>query len=448
MANTVVTFAELLGAFGFDWALVRHPDPTTAHYNSAWTLRVLLGLATALILLCVAPLAATFYMQPAVQPLLTVMALSTFLGSLENIGTVDFRRHFAFDREFVLRSGPKLVSFLIALTIAISLHSYWALVIGTLASRLTGTMMSFAMHPFRPRFSLKASAELLSFSIWLLASNVLEFARTRFADLFVGRAFGPRATGLYSVANEIAHLSTSELAAPINRAAFSMYAKNAMNPAAIRDGFLSVASVIWLVALPMAAGTVAVSREIVAILLGPQWSDASGILSLLAVGGGLSVMMANTHYVYWALGRSRIVTALAAFGLIAMVTLALVLSHFLGLPGVAIGYVLAAGLTIPVNYYLLWKTVGIPFSALWRLVWRSCLAALMMWLTLMTVFTASSVTTASAAIAPLLLKMLTGTVLYAGYLWAIWTMCGKPDGAERTTLRLGSRKLSILRHLL
>jgi lipopolysaccharide exporter len=431
MAGSVVAFIELLNAFGFDWALVRHPSPTEVHYNTAWTLRLVLGLATAVILLAISPFAAAFYRQPPVQPLLAVMALSSLIGSLENIGTVDFRRHFSFDKEFVLRTCPKVISFLVALCIAVFLRSYWALVVGSLVSRIAGTVLSYTMHPFRPRPSVKAAPELLSFSAWLLATNVVEFARNRFADFLVGRVFGPRSTGLYSVANEIAHLSTTEVAAPINRVAFSMYAKNAATPGAIQDSFVQVASVIWMVALPMAAGTIATSHELVALMLGPQWSDTATILSLLALGGGLSVMMANTHYVYWAMGRAKLVAALSLFGFLTMAAASLAFIPIWGLPGVAIGYVAATAITVPLNYFLLWKTVGIVFWGLWSGVWRSFVAAVAMFCVLMAAFTAPPATTALAAIGPFIAKVGVGAAIYFACLWLLWRCTGRPEGAER-----------------
>ncbi|HUO79688.1 MAG TPA: oligosaccharide flippase family protein, partial [Steroidobacteraceae bacterium] len=227
MASSVAALIEVFSAFGFDWALVRHPAPERAHYDSAWTLRLLLGAASATVLVAAGPLAAAFYKQSAVAPLLAVLALSTLVSAAENIGVVDFRRDFQLNKEFLLRSASRIGGFILGLTVAYLTRSYWGLVLGTFGARAAATGMSYVLHPYRPRLSLAAAKELLGFSVWLLVTNLIAFMASRFADIFVGRVFGPRATGLYSVANEIAHLSTSELAAPINRAVFSMYSKHA-----------------------------------------------------------------------------------------------------------------------------------------------------------------------------------------------------------------------------
>src|ERR1700704_5991048 len=85
VAGTVVSAVELLSAFGFDWALVRHTEPSRDDLNSAWTLRVLFGALTLVALTLLGPAAAAFYHQPALKEVLVAMGGSSLLGSVENI---------------------------------------------------------------------------------------------------------------------------------------------------------------------------------------------------------------------------------------------------------------------------------------------------------------------------------------------------------------------------
>jgi lipopolysaccharide exporter len=444
MAGSVAGFIEVFSAFGFDWALVRHPAPTRAHYDSAWSLRLLLGLLTAAALIAAGPLAAAFYKQPATASLLTVLAFCTLVGSLENIGVVDFRRNFEFSREFWLRTASRIAGFAVSVSVAYFFHSYWALVLGTLGSRAAATAMSYALHPYRPRWSLTTATELLGFSVWLLLTNLVEFMRVRFADFFVGRVFGPRMTGIYSVASEIAHLSTTELAAPINRVVFSMYSKNSNDIDAMKSAFLQVASVIWMAALPMAAGIIATSNEIVAMLLGPAWADAGLLVRILAVGGGLAVMTANVHYVYVALGYTRLSTIVAAAGLAVMVILAPIGASLIGLPGVGFAYVTATAIGIPLNYYLLRRLVGIRFRDLLSRVWRCVAAALSMLAVILAVFPTERTIGLAVATEAFALKVLLGAASYGAFLYVLWRLAGRPYGPEQTALAVARDRLKAL----
>jgi len=47
MAMAVVALLELMGAFGFDSALIQRQDTERKHYDTAWTFNVIFGLSIA-----------------------------------------------------------------------------------------------------------------------------------------------------------------------------------------------------------------------------------------------------------------------------------------------------------------------------------------------------------------------------------------------------------------
>jgi len=439
VAGTVVAAVELLTAFGFDWALIRHRELSADSLNTAWTLRVLLGLLTFIALCLLGPPAGSFYHLPSLKLVLPALGLASFLGSLENIGTVYFRREFAFHKEFLLRAVSKLSGFLVTVPIALSYRTYWALVAGMVALRLSGTLASYALHPFRPRLSLIDARQLLSFSSWLLIGNIVDYFRERFSDLYLARVFGPRANGLFSVAGELSRVPISEVAAPINRVAYSKYSEDLRTGRGVAGSYIEISSLIWMISLPMCAGTAAVATEAVALLLGPRWQDAEAVLRLLALGTAFTVMTANTHYVYWVAGHSRAVAAISAAGAAIMVPVTILCAHFAGYKGVAMAYVLTSAALVPVNFATLRRLAGVGFAALWVRVWRVAVAAIVMFITLTVAFPRPSRETALVAAALLLTKVVIGASVYALTAAALWTTCGRPEGPEQRALQLAAQ---------
>ena len=43
MALSVMALVEVFTLFGFDWALIRHPDPTREHFDTAFTLQLIVS---------------------------------------------------------------------------------------------------------------------------------------------------------------------------------------------------------------------------------------------------------------------------------------------------------------------------------------------------------------------------------------------------------------------
>jgi lipopolysaccharide exporter len=436
VAGTVVSGIEIFSAFGFDFALVRHQNPSTDDLNSGWTLRVLFGLFTLIILALLGPFAAAFYHQPALQWLLLAMGGISFVASLENIGTVYFRRKFEFHKEFFIRAGSKLAGFLVTVLLAIQFRSYWALVAGIFAIRGVTVAASYVFHPFRPRPSLKSARSLFGFSTWLLLANLVEYFREKFADLFIGRIYGPAVNGLFAVAGEISWVPLTEVAAPINRAAYSKYAEDVRADRELNASYLEIAPLIWMISLPMAAGTVAVAPEAIVLLLGPQWYAARAVLAWLAIGTAFTVMTANTQAVYWALGHTRVAAALGIVGVVIVVPVIFVCSRLFGYAGVAFAFAAASALLVPINFSILRNLTGIRFKHLWKRVWRVAVGTVAMSISLWLLFPNAGFTDAKASLLTFIAKTIVGAASYALTVWIAWLLSGKPSGPERSALNL------------
>jgi lipopolysaccharide exporter len=436
VAMTVVAVVELTNAFGFDMALVRHRDLSADHLNAAWTLRALMGIGTFAALGLLGPVAAAFYRLPPLRSVLLVLGLASFLGSLENIGTVYFRREFAFHKEFLLRVATKLSGFVVAITLALLYRSYWALVVGTLALRTSSTVMSYLLHPFRPWPSLRRARELFAFSTWLLLGAIVDYCTEKFSSLYVGRVFGPHALGLLAVSGELSAVPVTAVAAPINRVAYSKYSEDIRANRNVTHSYLEIASLIWMIALPMCAGLIVVAPEVVRLMLGPQWGGAETVVKLLSVGTAFSVVTANTHYVYWALGRSKVVATLSAVSASIMIPSTILCSHLMGYKGAALAWAITSATLAPINITMLKRAAGIRFLDLWVRAWRVTVGAVMMLIVLLIALPRSIHQTASAAAVMLLVKVLAGAAVYVAAVAAMWLACGRPEGPESRILQL------------
>lgn len=160
MATSVIALLEVLGTFSFDLAIIQRKEPTREHYDTAWTMNVLAATGGAVATALVAWPAAQFYSEPRLVGVMHVLALCWALQGLENIGTVNFRREMNFSREFHFLFAKKLWSFVVTVVLAWAFRNYWALLIGTLSSRVFGVALSYFMHPYRPRPSLARRREL------------------------------------------------------------------------------------------------------------------------------------------------------------------------------------------------------------------------------------------------------------------------------------------------
>jgi O-antigen/teichoic acid export membrane protein len=184
--------------------------------------------------------------------------------------------------QFLLQAGPRFLGFLVTVCLVFLLRSYWALVWATVAAKLAGVALSYAVSPYRPSLSLKGWRYLLSFSVWTWAGGLAMIVWVRAEPFLLGPVLGTALLGLYMIAAEIALLPVSELIEPASTALFPGFAlaeRGGTEPVAIA---LTVGGVLALCAAPFAIGVSACSGFLVAALLGPKWNAAQPLIAMLA----------------------------------------------------------------------------------------------------------------------------------------------------------------------
>lgn len=442
MAMSVIALIELATAFSFEVALIQKADPRREHYDTAWTLNILMALAGSLVTAALAFAAARWYGDPRLVPVMLCIAAGWLCSGFENPGTANFRRRMDFSTEFRFMASKRVITFVVTMIAAFTLRSYWALVIGMVTGRVVGVALSFAMEPFRPRPSLECTRELMSFSGWLLANNIVGVALSRLPHFVVGRLHGAQALGAYTVGSEIAQLAHTELVAPINRAMFPGYARLVDDRPAFRRVCVDATGAILLVVLPASVAVAVFAQPIVRILLGEQWSAAVPLIQILAFAGAVTAVTSNNGAAYIALGRPRLLTLILATRLVVFVAAAFAFAAGSDLVAIAYAELAAALASLFVSLPLLLRVVEIRAQDYLACLWKPAVASAAAGAAV-EFLTASgpgpiSILTAALRLA---VGLPAGAAVYLFVLWALWRLTGRPETVEAA---LGRRALAAL----
>jgi O-antigen/teichoic acid export membrane protein len=435
MAVSIIAILELTSAFSFDMALIQNQNAERRHYDTAWTFNVIFSSTVAVLLLVLAKPGALFYSEPRLEMVMYCLALGSFFFGWENIGTVAFRKDLEFAREFKYLLGKKLVGFSITVPLAIILQNYWALVIGNVGGRLGLIIISYLVHPYRPRLSLAAAGELFHFSKWLLINNILYFFKERSADFIIGKLSGAQSLGRFSIAFEISNMPITQLVGPINRAVYPGYSKMAHDLEILRDGYISVVGLIAMFAVPAGLGIAAVAEPIVKVFLGSQWLEAIPLIQVLAIFGAVTALRMNIGSVFLALGTPRHTTLLDVLYLLILIPLVIFMTNANGAAGAAEAYLITALIAFPVTHWVLFSKTGMSLSRYVAAIWRPVIASIAMYFT---------VSCYLAVIPPgdnlvwsvfrLTTSVSLGAILYFLLVYSFWLLAGQPAGFERLGL--------------
>jgi len=446
LATMLLAFVELLGELDFDAFLIRQQGIDRSYYDTAWTLSLVRGALSALLLVAAAPFAADFFAEPRLQNVIYALALAGLLGGLANIGVVDFQKSLNFGRDFRLIVQTKLVAFVITILSALLLRNYWALVIGTLSARCAALVFSYTMHPYRPRLSFARTGAILHFSKWILANRLFYYAQRQGHAFVIGKLLDPASLGFYSLAREVSALATSELVLPLGRVLLPGLATLGSEPAAMRRAFLDGLSMIVMIALPLAVGIALTADPLVRVAMGSKWVAAIPLTQILVVVAIARVCTSNSEPHLLALGLPHLTTVLAGFGAVVGVLSMSWAGSLWGLIGVAWATSATAVLQMLLNYAIISRATGISPAAVVSVIWRSvaaCVAMAGAVLPLREGWPGDGTTL--SLLLELCCACALGALVYVLAHLALWRVCGRPPGAEQRALQIASGVATRLR---
>ena len=443
LALSFAAMFEVLATFNLDMALIRHKNPQDQHFHTAWTLNVLGHCVITLALLLSSPLLADFSKAPDLMPVIWSIALCFFLDGLRNIGMVHWHRQLVFSKEMILEIVGKVIEIAVAVTWALISPSVWALIAGMVAGRVSALVLSFLLHPFRPRFGLQYWRELAGFSGWALGFNFVMQLAQRTDHFIVSRLHGLTGVGLYANAQTLASLPTVELAMPISRALFPGFSSMVGEPERLREAYLKALNGLLLIALPLAIGLAFVADAAVFILFGPKWMDATPITQGLALAQVLSISTASSVPLLMALGQVRGLFFRALALLAIRPVLAYTMLTSMGMAGLPWAVGAAIGVQVVLDSWMIRRSLhfslGVWVTRTWRPYVSVGITALALAALLPTQLPPSDM---AQALLKLLITFAIGAPTYIVSAFTLWTLSGRPDGLEATLDRHLRQRLS------
>lgn len=438
MAMVVVGFLEVFTHTGVDLALIRDEHAGRDHYDTAWTFEILQGAALAAGLVLAAPLAAAYFEEPRITIVMSVLSLRALIGGFENIGVVAFRRELTFDREFWFGVVKKMATVGVTVGAALALRSYWALVFGLVAGRLLDVLISFRIHPYRPRLTLAKFGEIWSFSRWLLVARIGNLLNRKLDEFIVGGQAGTVAMGYYFIASDIATAPTEEIVLPMSRGTFPVYSRLLDDARQLEEVFAKVLISTAYLCVAVGIGVASVAPELLPVVLGEQWSAAIPLMPWLGVSGVMVGLAATLDTLLLAVGQASLSAKFKWLQVLMLAPALVWAGQNYGLEGIAIAKMCVAGTILPLMFLRTAKRSGIGLGRATAGLWPIVVAGAGMY---------AGVRMAAVVLpGPMWLRLIfevgIGAAIFLATATLLWLARGRPAGPEHDA---GMRLMSFLR---
>jgi lipopolysaccharide exporter len=310
IALLTMSIMETFTQTGFQQALIQKREDIKSYLDSAWTFLILRGLFLYIILYLLAPYAAIFFDTPKAGPIIRAIGVLLIFKAFTNIGIIYFKKELEFSKEFIYQFSGTIVDFIVAVVAVLTLRNVWALVLGHLAGSFIRFIVSYFVHPYKPKINIDfvKAKELFRFGKWIMGSSILVFLITQGDDIFVGKFLGATALGFYQLAYRISNMPATEITHVISQVTFPAYSKLQDNKPKLREAYLKVLQLTAFLSFPIAGLIFILAPDFTKIFLGEKWMPMVPAMQVLAFAGLARSIMATTGPIFHGVGKPKVET--------------------------------------------------------------------------------------------------------------------------------------------
>ena len=380
----VITFAEIFTDAGFQKYLIQHElvddiDKEQSTNVAFWSNLIMSLFIWLIIGIFDDPLAAMVG-NPGLGHVLTIACVSIPLAAFSSIQMALYKRDLDFKTLFKVRIVGICIPLLVTVPLAFYLRSYWALVIGTIATNCANAVLLTVYSKWKPRFfySFAKLKEMFSFSAWSVVEAVSIWL-TGYVDVFIiGVYLNEHYLGLYKTSMTIVGQIMGLITAATTPILFSSLSRLQDDDKAFQTLFFKFQKLVGLLVIPLGVGIYCYSDFVTKILLGDQWLEASSFIGLWGLTSAITIVL--SHYsseVYRAKGRPRLSVLAQVLHLIVLWPAVLIAVKY-GFETLAVTRALVRLELILVNLIIMYVVVKVSPWKMFKNVFHSVLASLIM----------------------------------------------------------------------
>lgn len=283
IATLMIGFIQILSETGSMQYLLKVDTLDEEKTNTSFTINLILKGSIAVALALSASLVASFYGDPRLTPIILSLTGIFVLNSLRNPGIAFLRREQNYVNIVKMSIFAKIISVGVAITAALTLQNYWALVLGQLTNSSLMLVGTYIVHPHRPKLTLKNAKEQWQFSGWIIPQSIFGYARTQLDTFLVSATFGQSELGSYHTMKYIAYIPSAHIILPVIQPFLVEQRKTKNAPSYFAKQFNATFLITMLIALPITCVMFFHHQTVTAVLLGPNWIKYSALLGVFSL---------------------------------------------------------------------------------------------------------------------------------------------------------------------
>lgn len=328
MATIFVAIGIILSESGFSNALIQKQNRTEKDFSTAFYFNLLISSFFVLIIIIIAPFAASFFDTPILTNVLRVLSFNIVFNSLVMVHKTKLSIDLNFKSQAKISFVALIISGIIGVVLAINDFGVWALVVQiVLQSLITVILFQYklAWIPL-PSFSSKSFSQLFSFGSRLLLAGLLHNIYVNIYYTLIGKKMSATTLGIYTKSNQFTTMPASLISGVLQRALFPYFSSFQNNDDKLFDLNQNFTRIVCLVIFPLFLYLSIFAKPLVYFGLSVKWIEAVDVIKILALSVVFFPIIVNNLILFQVKNKSEMYLKLEVFtkivgGIILLITI-------------------------------------------------------------------------------------------------------------------------------
>lgn len=280
LALIVVSFSEIFNDMGFGPAVTQKKELSQTDYSTAFWGSIGFGVIIVSVVQLFAHQLAIFFKNDSLELILRVISVVILFNSIKTVPLGYMYREMQYKKLSLIQIASYVLGYgAVGITLAYLDYGVWSLVYAVIAHTFLSLVLYFFLSKKKPGFSInwQSFKLLLNFGGGYSLTKLFSFIANRGDKIVIGRILGIEALGLYERSYQIVRQSSAMIGEVIDKALFSPIARKQHKRNIIAEIYLDMTYIFAIVFLPLSAFIYLNSGNLIGILLGDNWGQATPI---------------------------------------------------------------------------------------------------------------------------------------------------------------------------
>lgn len=304
VAFLLIGIGSILVEMGLGAALVQQDSISDNDVRSVFTWTLLAGGGAVVFVFASAEHVAVLFNDPEIAAVLRGITPVFLLQALSVVPMSLLRRELKFKEIQFIQLGSYFFGFLVVgVGAGLAGFGIWSLVAAWVAQFSVLVIVSFSLVRLPKRPILFSKNRFFQFGSRVTLTNLANWIVENVDNFLVGKLFGAKSLGLYSVSYNLVRTPANHLVVTLQGVLFPASARAQSNSQSLKRVYLLVASAVALVSIPAFSGLAVVAETVVDALFGDQWFEAASVLVPLSLAMIPHTLMAIAGPILWGKGK-------------------------------------------------------------------------------------------------------------------------------------------------